>query len=260
MMLALLLGIGRRRRAPSRKRSRASTRARSMPKRVANERLDLCALARAQQAVVDEDAGQRSPIARCTQRRRHRRVDAAGEPADDAAFADLRRGCARPPRSTNALHASSAGSAAADAEQEVREQHLAAALGVHDLGVELHAADGRLARSRTAANGRVLAAARAPSKPGGQRCTRSPWLIQTVRSRRSRSRAKSRGRRVDASTRRAPYSRCVGARSTLAAERWRRGAACRSRCRARARRARGCRGRELRRVRRRRRSPGRPRG
>ena len=52
-------------------------------------------LALAQQAVVDEDAGQLVADRAVDQRGRHRRVDAAGEGADDPPVADLLADLAR---------------------------------------------------------------------------------------------------------------------------------------------------------------------
>ena len=58
---------------------------------------DLLRLALAQQAVVDKDAGQPVADGAMDQRRRHRAVDAAAQPADDVAlFARPGRGCVRP--------------------------------------------------------------------------------------------------------------------------------------------------------------------
>jgi hypothetical protein len=115
--------------------------------------LDLGALAFAQQAVVDEDARQLVAHGAVHEGGRDRGIDAPGEPADHALPAHAlahagdrvlhergRRPCAR---------------AAAHAAREVA-QHQPARLGVHDLGVELHA-DDRLARMGDGGEGRVLA-------------------------------------------------------------------------------------------------------
>ena len=60
--------------------------------------LDLLGLARAQQAVVDEHAGQLVADRALHERRGDRRVDAAGQPADDLLAADLRADRRRPAR------------------------------------------------------------------------------------------------------------------------------------------------------------------
>ena len=59
---------------------------------------DLLGLARPQQAVVDEDAGELVADGAVHQRRRDRAIDAAGEAADDAPVADLRPDARRPTR------------------------------------------------------------------------------------------------------------------------------------------------------------------
>ena len=99
-------------------------------------------LALAQQAVVDEDAVQLVADRAVHERGRHRRVDAAREPADDLRVPDLRAD----PRTASSMKASMVheSRAAADAVHEVREQ-LAAAFGVHHLGVELEAVERPLA-------------------------------------------------------------------------------------------------------------------
>ena len=61
--------------------------------RVAERRDDLVALVLAHQAVVDEDAGQLVADRLVDEQRRHARVDAAGEPADDLARPRPARGC-----------------------------------------------------------------------------------------------------------------------------------------------------------------------
>ena len=115
---------------------------------VALERLDhLRGLVLAQQAVVDEDAGQLVADRLVHEQRRDRRVDAAGERAEDALAADLRadpldllldHGRGRPGRPR-----------AGDAVEEVL-QHLLAVRRVHDLRVELDAVElrGPAPRSR----------------------------------------------------------------------------------------------------------------
>ena len=101
--------------------------------------LDLLALVQPEQAVIDEDAGELVADRAVDQRRRDRRVHAAGESADDALvgadqLADpgdlgLDEVARRP-----------VGRAAADLEEEVGED-LAAARRVRHLGMELHAED-----------------------------------------------------------------------------------------------------------------------
>ena len=106
--------------------------------------LDHRAVAGAQQAVVDEDAGE--PLAdRAVQEcGRDGRVDAARQAADHSTrrrlLADARH------RLLDERARCPVGGGAADAVHEVGE-HLAAALAVHDLGVELHAEEtpGRIA-------------------------------------------------------------------------------------------------------------------
>ena len=82
MILRLVLGVadaGERGRgsAPARRRRTSRT-----PVAATKSRLDLLALALAQQAVVDEDAGQLVADGPLHERRGDRRVDAAGQPAD----------------------------------------------------------------------------------------------------------------------------------------------------------------------------------
>ena len=68
---------------------------------VPEQRHDLLGLAEPQQAVVDEHAGELVADRLVDQHGRHGAIDAAGEPADHPALADLLRGCGRwPPRGT----------------------------------------------------------------------------------------------------------------------------------------------------------------
>ena len=130
----------------------------------AEQRDDLLGLVLAQQAVVDEDAGELVADRLVDQHRRHRGIDAAGQPADDAAVADLRRGCARS-RSSGRRPWSSR-RPARDLVHEVGEQ-LAAARRVHDLRVELHAVEpARLVGDRRERRALETATTR---KPGGSR-------------------------------------------------------------------------------------------
>jgi hypothetical protein len=104
----------------------------------AEQGLDLAALVAAQQAVVDEDAGELIADGAVDERGRHRGVDAAGQTADRPPAGDA-LGDARHLLLDEGLHRPGA-VAAADAVDEVGE-HRRAALGVHDLRVELHAPD-----------------------------------------------------------------------------------------------------------------------
>ena len=125
-------------------------------------------LVQAQQAVVDEDA--RQPVAdrAVDEHRGDRRVDAAGQAADDAAVADLRRD-ARGRLVDERRHRPVAG-AAADVEGEVA-QDLGAAVGVRDLGVEQQRVEPRSGASMAATGALALVAATA--KPGRRARRRS---------------------------------------------------------------------------------------
>ena len=131
------------------------------PQRVAEARLDLLALARAQQAVVDEEAVQALADRAVEQHRDHRRVDAAGHAAHDLAIADAlaQRGDLR---GDELVHGPGAVQPR-DLRQEVLEQ-APAELGVHDLGVELDAVQlaraVRHRRERAARRGREHVEAR----------------------------------------------------------------------------------------------------
>src|SRR4029453_12383543 len=103
-------------------------------KGVAEELHDALGLAAAQDAVFDEDAGELIADGAVHERRRHRRVDAAAQPAHHAG---------RPDAGADALDLAldeilhrPVGLGVADAEDEVLEQ-LAAARRVRDLGVKL---------------------------------------------------------------------------------------------------------------------------
>jgi hypothetical protein len=130
----------------------------------AERALDALALTLPQHAIVHEDAGQLVADGAVHEGRGDGRIDAARQPADDVTVADLladaldgvldeRAGC--PGRF-----------AAADAEGEVRED-LIAARRVRDLGVELHAEDGRVALAERG-DGQVAGGA-STSKPGAAR-------------------------------------------------------------------------------------------
>ncbi len=144
--------------------------------RVAKQRLDLGRLARALQAVVDEDAGEPRPDRAQHQRRRHRRVDAAREAADGARRrADLRGAPPRPPRRRSRPSSSSARSRRCGTGSWPGSRRRAACAPPR----------GGTARPRTCAPGAATAAAGqlalspTTSKPAGSASTRSPWLIQT---------------------------------------------------------------------------------
>ena len=113
--------------------------------RVAERAHHLLALVLAHQPVVDEHARELLADRAVHEQRGDRGVDAAGEPADDRAVADLRADAADlflddRGRRPGAL-------AAADLGQEAREDLLAVGR-VDDLGVELDAVDRRAARPR----------------------------------------------------------------------------------------------------------------
>ena len=98
--------------------------------------LDLLGLALAQQPVVDEHAGQPVADGALHDRGGDRGVDAAGQPADRAAVADL--GADRLDLLLDDVDHRPGRPAAGDLEQEVLE-HLLAVLGVQHLGVPLDA-------------------------------------------------------------------------------------------------------------------------
>ena len=97
---------------------------------------DLLALVLAHQAVVDEHARQLVADRAVHEQRRHRRVDPAGEPADDAAVADL--GADLLDLLVDDRGRAPGAGAAADLLEE-RRQHVLAVGRVDDLGVELDA-------------------------------------------------------------------------------------------------------------------------
>jgi len=103
------------------------------------ETLDLLALALPQQAVVDEDTGELVPDRAVHERRRHRRIDPAGQAAHGPGASDLLPDLLRRLLDERLHRPRSA--TAADVVDEVRE-HPVAALGVNDLRVELDAPDG----------------------------------------------------------------------------------------------------------------------
>ena len=157
---------------------------------VAEPVLDLGRLLLAQQAVVDEDAGQPVADRLVHQQRRDRRVDAAGQAADDAAVADL--GLDAGHGFVDERRHRPVAAAAADVDGEGPQQ-VGAVLRVHDLGVEQQAVEPAIAvldgddRRRRARwrRPRSPAARRPPSRRGWPRPSASaPGRRTAVRSRR----------------------------------------------------------------------------
>ena len=97
--------------------------------------LDLLALALAQQAVIDEDAGEVVADRLVHESRSDRRVHATRQAADDEAIADL--GTDRLDLLVDDVGRRPRGLEARDVIEEVLE-HLLTVLGMHDLGVELN--------------------------------------------------------------------------------------------------------------------------
>ena len=102
----------------------------------AERALDFGALAFAQQAVIDEDAGEPIADRALHERRRDRGINAAREAANRAPRADLFAHALH--RAVHERRNRPAPCAAAQAEREVAQQ-LVAALGVQHLGMKLHA-------------------------------------------------------------------------------------------------------------------------
>ena len=137
---------------------------------------DALRLLAAQQAVVDEDAGQLVADGAVDERRRDRRVDAAGEGADDAAVAHLLADALD--ALADEVRRRPVAAAAADAVEEVADD-LLALRRVHDLRVELeaehavvvaHDGDGRVVGVGEGAEaGRHLRDAVAVAHPDGDR-------------------------------------------------------------------------------------------
>ena len=126
--------------------------------------------------MVDEHAGQLVADGLVQQRRDHRRIDAARQPQQHLAVADLltdlldrvrddvaRRPVARQPQMSRTK----------------RLQDLHALQRMRHFGMKLHAVEIAVRRppSRPAANSALEAVA---TNPGGSASTRSPWLIQTL--------------------------------------------------------------------------------
>ena len=104
----------------------------------AEQRDDLCGLARPEQAGVDEHAGELVADRLMQQQGGDRGIDAPGQAADHPAAAHLvadAHGCRLPERGHRPV-----AMAAGDPAREVLEQGLAARR-VHDFGMELHAVD-----------------------------------------------------------------------------------------------------------------------
>ena len=118
----------------SRKRSAASTWTSGTPKWSRKAVDHLLGLVLAQQAVVDEHAGEPVAERAVDDQRRDRRVDAAGEPADRPAVADLRAD--RVDLLVDHRRGRPALLAAADVARK-RVEDLGPVRGVDDLGVEL---------------------------------------------------------------------------------------------------------------------------
>ena len=121
-----------------RKRSEASTATTLRPRCFAHGLLDLGELVFAEDAVVDEDAGQAIADRLRDQDCGYGGVDAAREPADGVAFADL--GLDALDGGLNEVFGGPVGLGAAEVEDKVAEQFHALA-GVGDLGVELDGPD-----------------------------------------------------------------------------------------------------------------------
>ncbi len=100
--------------------------------------LDLLGLAGAQQAVIDEDAGELVADRALHERGRDRRVDAAGQPADHLLAADLRTD--RVDLLVDDVRLGPGRPRAGDVVEEVPQDRLSV-LGVQHLRVELHAGE-----------------------------------------------------------------------------------------------------------------------
>ena len=140
--------------------------------------LDLLGLAGAQEAGVDEDAGQLVAHRLVDQRRGHRGVDPARQTADDPLGSDL--GLDGRHRRLDDRRHGPRRAAPADVVEE-RLQHGLAAVGVHDLGMELHAVD----RPRRGPPGRPPGSRRSWRWPGiraAESTMASKWLIHTSNS------------------------------------------------------------------------------
>ena len=123
---------------------------------IAERRAHRFGFALAQQAVVDEDARHLRADRLQQQRRRHRRIDAAGQAADDAMVADALAQLGHGLFDERADLPDAR--AAADVVEEVA-QDLAAVRRVADFGMKLQADRSAGVRCRTAATGQVSVAA-----------------------------------------------------------------------------------------------------
>ncbi len=135
---------------------------------------DLLALAEAQQAVVDEHAGQLVADRPVQQRCDHRRIDAAGEPEQHLAVADL----GAHPRDRIFDDVAELQSASQPQISRTKRSSMRAPCArVGHFGMELHAVVAAPLVA-IAAKG-MLAVLAVTMKPGGSSVTRSPWLIHT---------------------------------------------------------------------------------
>ena len=191
---------------------------------VAVEGLDhLLGLALAQEAVVDEDAGELVADGLVHEQRRDGAVDSARERAEHPVAPD---GCADP--LDLLLDHGRGRPGRGDPGELVEEvlQHLLAVRGVHDLGVELDAVALARCRPRTRRSGSQGEPA-TTSAPAGAATTESPCDIHTVCSRREVA---------EEPAARSPSARSSRTRSCPCGRPGRRGrapsAASRSRCRA----------------------------
>ena len=162
----------------ARKRSAASTWMRLSAEAALEGLDDALGLVFAEEAVVDEDAGELVADGFVDERRGDGGVDAAGEGADDAAVADL--GADAGDGVGDEVAGGPVGREAADAEEEVLEEGLAVGR-VDDFGVELDAEVAGVVAE--AGDGRVSRLEARMRKPGGGSVMRSPWDIQTGMSR-----------------------------------------------------------------------------
>jgi hypothetical protein len=148
----------------SRKRSWASTTLRLTPGRGHEVAFDLLGLALAEQAVVDEHAGELVADGALHERGGDGGVDPAGQPADDPAVADL-----GPDRGDLLLDDVGHRPGRSDPGELVEEvlEHGLAVLAVQHLRVELHAGEARWASSNAATGAPSLRAT--TRTPGARR-------------------------------------------------------------------------------------------
>ena len=134
------------------------------------------ALARAQQPIVDEHAFEPLADRAMNQRRRDRRIDAAGKAEQHlVARADLVANLGD--LGLDEIRHRPVAGLAANPEHEVA-QHLRAARRMHDLGMKLDAANSAVLGAHRRARS-VRRYARWIAASTGIASTRSPWLIQT---------------------------------------------------------------------------------